>query len=126
MLQLFYSEEVLAKQMDSGGYYFILICHNNDPIGFASWSLTANNAYKLHKLYVLPRVQGSGAGSNMIKYIINHIKTLNGNLLTLNVNRQNQTAIRFYYKQGFTLAYNEDIDIGQGFFMNDHVMQMHI
>jgi ribosomal protein S18 acetylase RimI-like enzyme len=43
--------------------------------------------------------------------------------LELNVNRQN-TAIGFYKKLGFKIIAEEDIPIGNGFFMNDYVMQI--
>jgi ribosomal protein S18 acetylase RimI-like enzyme len=39
------------------------------------------------------------------------------------VNRENK-AIGFYNKLGFTIIAEEDIPIGNGFFMNDYVMQI--
>jgi hypothetical protein len=42
--------------------------------------------------------------------------------LELNVNRHNPATV-FYQKMGFEIVYSEDIDIGQGFWMNDYVMR---
>ena len=42
--------------------------------------------------------------------------------LLLNVNRQNKAKF-FYEKLGFTVIKEEDIDIGNGYFMNDYVME---
>jgi ribosomal protein S18 acetylase RimI-like enzyme len=42
--------------------------------------------------------------------------------MRLQVNRQNYTAINFYFKLGFTIERVADFDIGHGFFMNDFVM----
>jgi len=39
------------------------------------------------------------------------------------VNRQNN-AKNFYEKLGFVVIKEEDIDIGNGYFMNDYVMEM--
>ena len=42
--------------------------------------------------------------------------------MLLNVNRRNK-AKQFYEHLGFTIISEEDIDIGQGYFMNDYVME---
>jgi diamine N-acetyltransferase len=44
--------------------------------------------------------------------------------LYLNVNRFNEKAISFYQHIGFYEAYREVIDIGNGFIMDDIVMEM--
>ena len=41
--------------------------------------------------------------------------------LHLNVNKFND-AVQFYERAGFVTIKEEDIDIGQGYFMNDYVM----
>ena len=43
--------------------------------------------------------------------------------ITLTVNRQNYKAINFYFKHGFKIKSVDDFDIGNGFFMNDFVME---
>ena len=59
----------------------------------------------------------------MLQYIMNEISLKGLTYLELNVNRQN-TAIGFYKKLGFKIIAEEDIPIGNGFFMNDYVMQI--
>ena len=58
----------------------------------------------------------------MIDYIIEEIKKENATALRLNVNRQNN-ALSFYKHLGFKIINEEDIDIGNGYFMNDYVME---
>jgi ribosomal protein S18 acetylase RimI-like enzyme len=41
----------------------------------------------------------------------------------VNVNRHNK-ALHFYEKYGFKIIREEDIDIGEGYFMNDYVMEL--
>ncbi|WP_338410828.1 hypothetical protein [uncultured Flavobacterium sp.] len=43
-------------------------------------------------------------------------------MLYLNVNRFNK-AQYFYKKAGFKIAYQEDIEIGKGYLMQDFVME---
>ena len=59
----------------------------------------------------------------MLDYIIEEIKKSGAKALQLNVNRYN-SAVHFYEKQGFKIIREEDIDIGEGFFMNDYVMEL--
>lgn len=125
MLELFYAEKTLVSEM-ARDYAFIIGHSSASPAGFASWSLILPSVYKLHKLYVLPEYQGNGLGSEMLRHISDSIKAKLGNTLTLNVNRYNEKAIRFYKKMGFTSICKEDVDIGNGFFMNDHVMSINL
>ena len=122
MLQQIYSEKALQQQMDDR-HQFILIYNAGIPVGFASYSEIEPTVYKLHKIYVLPVHQGRGTGKFILQQIINDIKPKGATALRLNVNRSN-TAKSFYEKMGFTVIRTEDIDIGNGFFMNDYVMEL--
>jgi ribosomal protein S18 acetylase RimI-like enzyme len=76
-------------------------------------------------LYVLPNYQGKGIGAMLLQKIEDYIQVGTDVYLELNVNRFN-SAIAFYQKQGFEIIRTEDIDIGNGFFMNDYVMEKQI
>lgn len=43
--------------------------------------------------------------------------------LRLQVNRTNETALRFYRAKGFRVMLEADFDIGGGFLMQDYVME---
>ncbi len=122
MLNLLYSEQSLTDQMQQQHHEFIIIYDGVAPIGFASFSQVEPQVYKLHKIYVLPSYQGKGTGRFAIDQIIKAMKKAGATSLLLNVNRQNN-AKDFYEKIGFTVIKEEDIDIGNGYFMNDYVMQ---
>lgn len=121
MLGLLYSESRLAEDMQKG-IEFVILYDGVQPIGFASIGMIEPQVYKLHKIYVLPSYQGKGAGKFIINELISTIKQKGATTLLLNVNRQN-TAKGFYEKLGFTVIKEEDIDIGNGYFMNDYVME---
>ncbi|HMU47098.1 MAG TPA: GNAT family N-acetyltransferase [Chitinophagaceae bacterium] len=121
MLEMMYSEESLRKQM-AENCRFIIIYDDSDPVGFASYQLADNSIYKLHKIYVLPSQQGKGTGKFLIDYIINDIRNKKGSSLQLQVNRNNR-AKNFYEKLGFNVIQEADFDIGNGYFMNDYVME---
>lgn len=119
MLQLIYSTDALTKQMLHEQHNFIIAYENHVAIAFADYSLVQPGIYKLHKLYALPDQQGKGLGRLLINYIIEKIKPAAE--LRLNVNRHNK-AKEFYERLGFAVIAEEDIDIGNGYFMNDYVM----
>lgn len=121
MLDRFYSDAALQQQMERGDTF--IICYDaGQPVGFASFGQVAPDTYKLHKLYILPQTQGKGVGKLLLDNIKNAVKAAGSHRLLLNVNRYNEGAKGFYARMGFTVVHDEDIDIGNGFFMNDHVL----
>jgi GNAT superfamily N-acetyltransferase len=124
MLDLFYAPEALAKQIEEQGHTFILCYYNNEAVAFAAYSETESAICKLHKLYILPGVQGKGIGRFIIAYILRTLKAQGISILRLNVNIYNAHAIAFYTRVGFIHLKDEDIPIGNGYFMNDHVYEI--
>lgn len=124
-LKLFYTEESLRKQMDEG-HHFLLALSNAETVGFASYSHGNKvGVFKVHKLYVHPLLHGHGFGRKLLDRIVKDITAKNAKSIQLNVNRHNR-AINFYEKYGFRKVGEEDLAIGEGYFMNDLVMEKDI
>jgi ribosomal protein S18 acetylase RimI-like enzyme len=121
MLQLFYSPDALGKQILQLKHRFIIAEIDLEEVGFASYSPVDASTWKLHKLYVLPWLQGKGVGRALVDMVEEEVRTHNGAHLILNVNKHNK-AIRFYESLGFNIEKEETIDIGHGFIMDDYVM----
>jgi ribosomal protein S18 acetylase RimI-like enzyme len=121
MLDLMYSESSLLKQMRDGAR-FIFIDNDGEPVGYASFQQVGPGLFKLHKIYVLPGQQGKGTGKYMIEYIIEEVKKQGATSLQLQVNRRNR-AKNFYEKLGFSVIQSCDFDIGNGYVMDDYVME---
>lgn len=124
MLGKMYSPDALAQQMRDG-QQFLLLENDNSSAGFAAYSSAEPRIYKLNKLYVLPNLQTKGLGKALLDEVINRIKLLGAHTLILNVNRYNK-AKTFYEKLGFKVISEEDINIGQGYYMNDYIMSLAI
>jgi len=122
MLEMMYSEPALKKQMTTDACRFVIIYNDNRPVGFASFGKEENTTWKLHKIYVLPDQQGKGTGKFLLNYIIEKIKEEAATTLILQVNRFNK-AKEFYERLGFTVIKIADFDIGNGYYMNDYVME---
>lgn len=122
MLDMMYSREAIAGQMDNKGHKFLLIFYEGSAIGFASYELDYQpGTTKLHKLYVLPNIQGKGAGRLLMAGVENAALQNGNHKVVLNVNRYNR-AFDFYSKCGYAKIGEEDIDIGHGYLMEDYIM----
>ncbi len=126
MLDLMYNQGELISQLQQG-YTFLIAEDGLKDVGFACSSLIdpETKTYKLHKLYVLPEMHGKGVGKILINEIKNLAERNGGKFLQLNVNRNNK-AKDFYLKGGFKIKETVDVNIGNGFFMNDYVMELEI
>lgn len=124
MLGRFYNPEALEKQMIEDQHRFTVGYDGDKPVAFASWGEVEPGVCKLHKLYISTDVQGRGFGRAMVDRVVDDVRELGAGKLRLNVNIYNSPAIGFYEKYGFKKAYDEDIDIGNGFFMNDFVYEL--
>jgi diamine N-acetyltransferase len=123
MVELIYSTPSLTKQFTELKHQFLLLHDDATPIGFASYSTTDTaGIYKLQKIYVHPRYQGQGVGKLFLQHVIDAVKIAGADILELNVNKYNKARL-FYEKQGFTIYEEKDIDIGNGYWMNDYIMR---
>lgn len=123
MLQNFYSQESLSKQMLKEKHVFILVVENEKNIGYLSYTtlLETNGALHLNKIYLLPEQQGKGLGKQMLQFAETSVKELGAAALELNVNKYNK-ALHFYNHNGYTLKEEAVIDIGNGFVMDDFIL----
>ena len=128
MLNWMYSSDSLQSQMQDGHRFFIAYDDSNNPVGFCSFGEYEHNnsftsCYKLHKLYVQAHLHKKGIGKSLLHHVISILKNSSPCSLILNVNRNNPA--RFFYEYlGFKIIDEVDNDIGNGYFMNDYVMEL--
>lgn len=124
MLDLFYSIPALESQISEKGHCFLVFYENEKPQGFISYQLNAEGEKtKIHKLYVLQETQGKGIGKKLIQTVTQIAKKNQNHALFLNVNKYNASAISFYEYMGFRKTKEEVIEIGEGYVMDDYVME---
>jgi diamine N-acetyltransferase len=123
MLNWMYSLENL-KQQNADGHEFYLYQKNNEALGFMGIepNYQDKNQIKIHKLYILPEHQGKKIGAHFIRFAEKRASELNQDSISLNVNRFNDAKF-FYEKNGFIITQSIDIEIGQGYLMEDFVME---
>ena len=123
MMEMMYAPEVMEKELATG-YHFEIIRIDGSPSGYFSWSpCDAPMTAKLHKLYLLQKFHSMGIGSTMLKQVEMRAKNAGFARLRLNVNKYNERAKKSYIRNDFTTVDSVKIDIGNGFFMDDFVME---
>ena len=129
MLEMMYSIESLQYQMEVKSIRFLLAQDEfKCRIGFLALetSFQGLSMTKIHKLYILPGAQNKGVGRALIKMAAQIAKNKENHLLQLNVNKYNSTSINFYKHIGFLVAGAEEITIGNGYVMDDLILEMKI
>jgi ribosomal protein S18 acetylase RimI-like enzyme len=123
MLNWMYSIETLEKSYETN-HAFFAVFDADQPLGFIDLELHNPHPHwmKLQKIYVLPEKQKLGIGLALMDYTVLFAQENGMKHITLQVNRTNK-AVSFYERLGFYVADEQDFDIGNGYFMNDFVMQ---
>ena len=124
MLEMMYSISSLTEQVKQKNHHFLLFKDGDEYLGYASYELNykGSDKTKIHKIYVVPEGQGKGVGRQLMDTITGIAIENNNSKLSLNVNRDNK-AIQFYQTIGFRQVGQEDIAIGNGFVMEDAIME---
>ena len=123
MLEKFQSSAAINQQIADGTLYF-LISNNKRPAGYLALMPDAKND-KLHisKIYLDAASRGLGHGKQALNFIeqLCHEKCIH--TLWLTVNKHNHIAIDAYRRWGFHITGSIVTDIGNGFVMNDYLME---
>lgn len=129
MIEMMYSHTALNKQMTEQKHHFLLIQEEStsDYCGFVSYELNYKNQAKtkIHKLYLLPECKGKGMGRLLIDRVISLARSADNSHLSLNMNRDNK-SLGFYRQMGFEIVGEEDINIGNGYLMEDYIFEKKI
>lgn len=122
MLNLMYSEKAMLEQLAQLNHHFYLFLEKKIPVAFLSiqpnWE---KNIAKIHKIYALPSTQGKGIGKALMQFAEQFAVKHQQSEIRLNVNRNNR-AVSFYKKMGYAVLKEEDIAIGNNYWMEDYVM----
>ena len=126
MIDKFYNETALRELIQKGHVFYLAQDDIGKDVGFVSYEINSEpNKTKIHKIYVLPETQGTGLGRQFFEFVKEKAIENHQNAIFLNVNKYNN-AIHFYTKLGFVKVKDEIIDIGNGYVMDDYVMEVDI
>ncbi|MCW8877691.1 MAG: GNAT family N-acetyltransferase [Kangiellaceae bacterium] len=119
MLDKFQSAAAVEEQIDSG-YQYYLVKNEHQCIGYIALE-KRNTTLFISKFYLSSEFRGKGLAKLMLARIFNIATQLNCDSLELTVNKFNP-AYKAYLKLGFENIESIQIDIGNGFIMDDYRM----
>ncbi|MBO9469987.1 GNAT family N-acetyltransferase [Endozoicomonas sp. G2_2] len=124
MLAHGYDLDTLAAEQ-AAGTRFVLACREQNALAFAAVSPDAQDGDTawLDKLYVLDTARGQGIARRLIEWALETAADLNATTLRLRVNRTNDSAVAVYRRFGFEVEKTHVKPIGNGFVMDDYIMQ---
>ncbi len=125
MLSTMYAPERIEAEIREPSMAYFIADVDGAGVGFAAiGSAAETQTAKLHKLYVLPEVQGTGIGRALMQAALDHAGAQGKEEVILAVNKRNQKAIAAYYRWGFRQRDAVMVDIGGGFVMDDYIFEI--
>ncbi len=121
MLEKYLSPDALVEQINSG-YQYYLLSYEYTFAGFAGVHKEDGKLF-LSKLYVHKDFRGTGIASYMFKQFIELCKKNSLSKIWLTCNRHNTNSVEVYKHWGFETVREEATDIGEGFVMDDYIME---
>lgn len=120
MMKMMYAPEVMEKELTEGYSFDLLVIDGHDAGYMVYAPYDEPGTMKLHKLYLLEEYQGRGCGQKMLRHVADEAKKRVFSSLILAVNKQNTKAQKAYSRFGFEHYKSVQIDIGNGFIMDDY------
>ena len=121
MVEKFQSFDALQKQI-SDGYEYFLISTDYMMAGYTGIH-EENGSLFLSKLYLLEESRGQHLSTEVFHFLVNLAKERNLNKIWLTCNKYNSHTLDVYKHLGFQIVRDEVTDIGNGFVMDDYIME---
>lgn len=126
MLQKMYCHTEISNQIQNPNYHYYLILNDNTAVGFIGFEIHyEKNTTKLHRIYLLEEFKGKGLGKKSLDFLKEKVSETSDHRIILNVNKDNP-AKQMYESQGFKVYHDEVFDIGNGFVMDDFLMEFNL
>ena len=149
MLGKFQSAEAIQQQIADGYEYYLIEyqqgtyqqeiqqetqqeTQNSDvgpsiPVGYFSIKAAQDSDGRmklfLGKFYILKEFRGRGAGSSVFDFLEHKAAAKCLQAIWLTVNKYNQESISVYLHRGYKIVREQVADIGNGYVMDDYIMQ---
>jgi len=121
-VETFQSEEAIRRQIEKEGYLYSFILHGVEKVGYYSVH-PENDRLLMSKLYLKEEWRGKGLGSKTIDDILEYGRETGVSCVYLHVNKNNIPSINIYKAKGFEIVKHDDSEIGDGFRLDDYIME---
>lgn len=139
MVRKFQSEEAITRDMAENGYEYWFLRSKEDEtpaeledgyaqqeriVGFTGGhDEPETNRFFISKIYLLKAERGKHYASEVIRFYERLCEDRGFDAMYLTVNKGNELGTRAYKAKGFTTIDEVETDIGEGFIMDDYIME---
>ena len=125
MVEKFQSLEAIRRDMSENAYeYWILHEEDGHTLGFTGGHVEPETKrFFISKIYLLAEERGKGYARRTIEFYNQLCLDRGLDAMYLTVNKGNELGIRAYKGTGFETIEGVETDIGEGFVMDDYVME---
>ena len=126
MLEQMYSETELQNHFENPNYHYYLLSDDENFLGIMGFeNHYQKDTTKLHRIYLLEEAKGKGLGKDALQFLKEQAKKSGDERIILNVNKQNPSYY-FYVSQGFKVYEEGVFEIGNGYVMDDYLMEFYL
>lgn len=129
MVERFQSLSAIQRDMADAAYeyWFVRAADDNRIVGYTGGHVdTETDQFFISKIYLLAAERGKHFGSAVIAFYDDLCRARGLSGMYLTVNKGNMLGIRAYTAKGFTTIDAVQTDIGEGFIMDDYIMEKRI
>lgn len=123
MVEKYQSYNAMQNQIAEQNYSYFSVSDDGELCGYFAVKPEADSRFFLSKLYLRKDKRGKGIARKMLERIFEEARACGKESVYLTVNKHNDQAIAVYNKVGFTVIGTPTTDIGNGFVMDDFVME---
>lgn len=137
MVEKFQSLDAIKAGIAEQGYRYWFICDNAEAdacaanlrtqrgvVGYTGgYTESETNRFFVSKIYLLSTQRGKGLCSKTIAFYEQLCRNEDLRAMYLTVNKHNELGIRAYKGKGFETIDAVETDIGNGFVMDDYIME---
>lgn len=124
MIAKFQSPSAIREQISAGSYYYEVRL-GGTLAGFLAF-YPEQGKMCLSKFYVAEPFRGKGIASEMFRFLKQKTQEAGISTIFLHVNRHNEGPVAVYRHFGFRVAEEKKSDIGNGFVMDDYIMEWQV
>lgn len=133
MVEKFQSFEAISRDMAEHDYeYWFLVATEEDEdgleksiVGFTGGhNEPETNRFFISKIYLFPEARGHGYARRAIEFYEDLCFARGFEAMYLTVNKYNELGIRAYEGTGFVTIDSVETDIGEGYIMDDYIMEL--
>lgn len=123
MVKLFQSREALTKAIRQENYTYFLLMDGETLAGYCGVKPEGTRLF-LSKLYLRKDYRGRGLSTKLLNEAIRFAKEQGKAAVYLTCNKYNTHSLDVYKAKGFVQIDSAVTDIGNGFVMDDYIMEL--